>query len=219
MSSVTPYDEALRIIKQHPGTSGAGGLAKLLLSLYNGMCGYSFAECVGSLDDRLTSVALRMVQDYATHGETDDLRAAGKIIADDLYPGLWEMSLAMHEAREATRQRWEREDQEREAAKIDEAEKVFIGNADRRDIPPETAVEMLASEDGKIDSYYYSAGDWRHKVLMLDQVTAAIRQKGTGFINWNPEASYMLGVIYDERLYYVHSDYDLRETYLESRAR
>jgi hypothetical protein len=65
MSPITPYDEALQFIKQDPGTGGASSLAKLVLSLYNDMCGYSFAECVGNLDDRLTSVALRMVKDYA----------------------------------------------------------------------------------------------------------------------------------------------------------
>jgi hypothetical protein len=219
MSSVTPYDEALRIIRQHPGTSGASGLAKLLLSLYNSMCGYSFAECVSSLDDRLTNLALRMVQDYAANGETADLIAAGKIIADDLYPGLWEASVAMHEAREATYERWKQEEREREAAETTDAENAFIANVDRRDIPPETAIEMLVSEESKVDASYYSYGNWRNKVLTLDEVTAAIREKGTGFTNWNPESSSMLGVICEGRLYYVHADYDVRETYLASRAR
>jgi hypothetical protein len=95
MSLISPYDEALRIIRQHPGTSGAGGLAKLLVSLYNDQCSFSFAECVRVLDDRLTAVAVRMVQDYAVRGETEDLRNAGKIIVNDLYPGLWEMGIAM----------------------------------------------------------------------------------------------------------------------------
>jgi hypothetical protein len=110
MSSISPYDEALQFIKQNPGTGGAGSLAKLVLSLYNQICGYSFAECIGNLDANLTAVALRMVKDYAQRGETEDLRAAGKIIADDLYPGLWEMSLAMNEARAATRAKWEADD-------------------------------------------------------------------------------------------------------------
>lgn len=64
MSSISPYGEALLIIKQHPGTSGAAGLAKLVLSLYNATCGYAFRECVDSLDDRLTALSLRLVQHY-----------------------------------------------------------------------------------------------------------------------------------------------------------
>lgn len=216
MSSISPYDEALRIIKQHPGTSGAAGLAKLVLSLYNANCGYAFRECVDSLDDRLTALSLRLVQHYAANGETEDLQAAGKIISDDLYPGLWEMGVAMTEAREATRRRWKQEEDAREAAKITEAEQAFISNAGRRTIPASVAEEMIESTNGELDSYYYSYGDWRRKTLTRDQVQASIREHGTGFVNWNPESSYMLGVILDGRLHYLYADYDVREQYLET---
>lgn len=216
MSSFSPYDEALLIIRQHPGTSGAGGLAKLLLSLYNDLCGFSFAECVSGLDDRLTGVALRMVQDYARRGETEDLRAAGKILVDDLYPGLWEMGIAMREAREAVRQRWKREEQDREAAEIAAAEKEFMARAELRAIPPGVADELLASEDSNTYAYYYQSFEWRDKELSLEKVRAAVREHGTGFMKCYPDSGYMLGVILDGRVYYVHSDYDARERYLES---
>lgn len=215
MSSVSPYDEALLIIRQHPGTSGAGGLTKLLLSLYNDLCGFSFAECVSSLDDRLTGVALRMVQDYAKHGETEDLRSAGKALVDD-HPGLWEMGLAMREAREAVRQRWKREEQDREAAEIRAAEQEFMSRTDLRSIPHAVADEMLASEDSTTYASYYQSFDWHDKALSLDKVREAVREHGTGFLSCNPNSGSMLGVIMDGRVYYVQADYDARDRYLES---
>lgn len=219
MSSISPYDEALNVIKQHQGTGGAAGLAKLVLSLYNSDCGFSFAECVGSLDGRLTGIALRMIQDFTTHGETDDLRAAGKVIATDLYPGLWEMSMAMRDAREATRRRWQQEEQEREAAEIVAAEKAFLSDASRRSVPADAADEMIQGDEhdeGKVGAYYFAAGNWQHKQLQLDHVRAAVRERGTGFIYCAAESSTWLGVLLDDRLYYVYPDYEARERYQES---
>ncbi|MFC5550344.1 hypothetical protein [Massilia aerilata] len=215
MNAISPYDEALLIIRQNPGTGGAGGLAKLLLSLYNDQCGFSFAECAGGLDQRLTGVALRMVQDYAARGETEDLRSAGKILAEDLYPGLWEMGVAMRDAREAVRQRWKREELERESAKIAEAEKAFLSGVGRRTVPSAIAEEMIMPENGTVSAYYYLAGDWHNKELPLERVSASIRENGTGFMNCDPESGYMLGVPLDGRLYYVQTDYDVRERYLD----
>jgi hypothetical protein len=213
---VSPYDEALKIIRQHPGTSGAGGLAKLLLSLYNDACGFAFGECVAGLDDRLTNVALRMAEDYALRGETEDLRSAGKIVAEELYPGLWEMGAAMSEAREAVRQRWKREELEREAAEISANELKFLSSQERRAIPAEAASEMLATKDSTIYAYHYQYGNWKEKNLPIDTVRAAVREYGTGFLNSHPDSNYMLGVILDGKVYYVHADYDARESYLES---
>ena len=221
MNAVSPYNEALGIIRQHPGTGGAGSLAKLLLSLYNDLCGYSVAECLGNLDGRLSAVALRMIQDYAARGETEDLRAAGKVIANELYPGLWEMGLAMRDAREATRQRWQREEQDRETAEVVAAEKEFLADAGRRSIPPAAAEQMIqadAGDDGKISAYYFVAGSWQNKKLQLDQVLAAVRERGTGFIYCAAESSNWLGIALDDRLYYVYPDYDAREEYLASIA-
>lgn len=63
-----------------PGRAVLAALPSCFFSLYNEQCGFSFGECVSGLDDRLTGVALRMVQDYSARGETEDLRSAGKIL-------------------------------------------------------------------------------------------------------------------------------------------
>lgn len=56
-----PYREALLWTQQHPGTGSANSMAKLILSLWNEDCGYSFRECIGNLDGNLTRLAVRMV--------------------------------------------------------------------------------------------------------------------------------------------------------------
>lgn len=218
MNQISPYDEALHFIKKNPGTGGAGSLAKLVLSLYNSMCGYSFAECVSNLDDQLTSLALRMVKDYASRGETDDLREAGKVIADDLYPGLWEMAVAMHHAREETRNKWRREEEAREAARIADAEKACISKANLHPIPITAVEEMLRSDDGKVSASYRLYGQWSEKRLPVDQVLTAIRENGTAFIA-HPDSSGTLGVRLDGYFYYVYTDYDARERYLENSSK
>lgn len=214
MKSNTHYDEALQFIKRNPGTGGAGSLAKLVLSLYNQICGYSFAECVGNLDEHLTEVAVRMVKDYAEHGETEDLRAAGKIIVD-LYPGLWEMSLAMNEARAATRAKWEADERraEREALETAEA-KLFSDPA--KFIPAEKAKELL-DKHGRLYAYYCdSGGEWRDSELALDKVHASIDLTGGAELSRNCPDGEFLAVRIDGRVYYVHTDYDAHEAYLET---
>jgi hypothetical protein len=215
MSTISPYDEALQFIKQNPGTGGASSLAKLVLSLYNDICGYSFAECVSNLDDRLTGVALRMVQDYAKRGETDDLRTAGKIIADDLYPRLWEMSLAMCDARAATRAKWEAAERNAELDTLDAAEAALFTDPAKQ-IPASKAKELLEQDD-PLYAYYNIAGDWRSAKLNRDRVHAAIDQAGGAELSYNcPESSQMLAVRVDNRIYYICTDYDAREAYLDT---
>lgn len=210
---ISPYDEALQFIKQNPGTGGASSLAKLILSLYNDICGYSFAECVGNLDNRLTDVAMRMVQDYATHGETDDLRAAGKIIHDDLYPRLWEMGIAMRDARAALREKWELEERRAEMDALDAAERNLFTDS-KKLIPPSKAKELLEQHDLQY-AYYNVAGDWRDTKLPIDKVNAAIDLTGGAELSHNcPEGGQMLAVRVDSRTYYIHTDYDAREAYL-----
>lgn len=110
---MTPYDEALQLIQDHPGTGSATSLAKLVLSLYNGReCPFSFAECVGNLDGKNTDLALRMVTHYCEHGETQDLRWVGAKIVKE-YPRLWELGWAAFLAKSALQEQWEREDNER----------------------------------------------------------------------------------------------------------
>lgn len=216
MSSVSPYDEALQFIKQNPGTGGAGSLAKLVLSLYNDLCGYSFAECVGNLDDRLTQIALRMVQDYAARGETDDLLAAGKMIADDLYPQLWEMGRAMQDARQALREKWQADERKEKLDTLNAAEAALFTDPTKL-IPASKAKELL-DESETLYAYYHVSGDWRHTTsLTLDRVRAAIDDAGGAELSHNcPEGSGMLAVRIDQRIYYVSTDYDAREAYLDT---
>lgn len=109
----SPYDEARDWINRCADTSGGVGLAKLVLSLYNEQCGFAVSECVGSMDQNLTRIALALIADYAAYGETEALRQLGRPLVD-AYPGLWEHGLVMRDARAALRARWEREaDEER----------------------------------------------------------------------------------------------------------
>jgi hypothetical protein len=106
-----PYREALQWIQQNPGTGGSVSMAKLILSLWNSDCGYSFRECIGSLDSELTAVALRMVQHFAQHGEDRELVEVGHIICER-YPRLWDAAMAMSQARYNLGREWERADEE-----------------------------------------------------------------------------------------------------------
>jgi hypothetical protein len=214
MKSISPYDEALQFIKQHPGTGGASSLAKLVLSLYNHICSYSFAECVGNLDGHLTDLAVRMVRDYAARGETDDLRTAGKIIADDLYPGLWQMSLAMNEARAATRAKWDAEERIAERDALEAAEAALFTDPAKL-VPPGKAKELL-NQEGSLYGYYYAADDWRDTELPRDTVHAAIDQLGGAELSSNCPEGQRVAVRIGKRVYYVSTDYDAREAYLES---
>lgn len=103
-----PYLAGLELVKMHHGTSGQGALAKCILSLYNSdFYWFSIADILAPLDDRYTGVVLNMVQEYARHGETQELRDAGRYVYEN-FPGLVEMSLAMSEARAEVRAKWAR---------------------------------------------------------------------------------------------------------------
>lgn len=214
MSHISPYDEAFQFIQRNPGTGGASSLAKLILSLYNDSCGYSFAECIGNLDDRLTLLALRVVQDYADRGESADLRAAGKVIHDDLYPRLWEMGLAMQDARTNLRSKWQADDLKAELDALDAAEATLFTDPARL-IPPITAKGLLQESEGQY-AYYNRAGKWLDSTLSRDAVHAAVELNGGAELSdLCPEFSYALAVRIDKRIYYVNTDYDAREIYLE----
>lgn len=109
--SMGVYEEAWRWIEQNPGTSGASGLAKLVLSLYNSNCGFAFSECVAVLDDNLTNLSIRMATEYARLGETEELRQVGKLVAEQ-YDRLWLQGEAMRDVRYQLRRKWELEDEE-----------------------------------------------------------------------------------------------------------
>ncbi|MGN6092223.1 MAG: hypothetical protein ACTHOL_07730 [Luteibacter jiangsuensis] len=110
-----PYLAGLALVKQHPGTSGQLGLAKCILSLYNDDHAFSIAEVLQSLDHRYTATVLAMVGEYATNGETQELREAGEWVYDH-FPRLIQLSDAMQAARSEVRSEWERERRERAAA-------------------------------------------------------------------------------------------------------
>lgn len=86
-------------------------MAKLVLSLWNSDCGYSFRECIGNLDGNLIALSLRMVQHFSEHGEDSELVAVGHIICER-YPRLWDAGMAMNQARNELRREWGREDEE-----------------------------------------------------------------------------------------------------------
>ena len=106
--STTPYHEALAWINHAPGTGSASNLARLVLSFYNSDCSYAFSECIGNLDSERTAIALRMAAYYAKHGEDAALQQIGRTIAD-AHPRMWELGMAMRDARRSLRDRWERE--------------------------------------------------------------------------------------------------------------
>lgn len=106
---MSPYKEALHWIKRHPGTSSANGLAKLILSLWNDECSFSFRECVSNLDGDLSDLAIRLISHFNEHGEDSELVTAGHEVCD-LYPRLWAMSQAMKHARLALREEWRNAD-------------------------------------------------------------------------------------------------------------
>jgi hypothetical protein len=215
MSVISPYDEALHFIKRHPGTGGASSLAKLVLSLYNDICGYSFSECISKLDEHLIAVALRMVQYYALHGETDDLRAVGRTIRDELYPQLWEVGIAMRDARQALRNEWEAEERMARLSAFNKAEAALF--SDVANLIPAAISKQLLTQDDSHYAYYNSAGTWRDAELARHAVHTAIDLAHGAELSSNcPELGQALVVRIDGRVYYVSTDYDAREAYLET---
>jgi hypothetical protein len=85
----SPYHEALNWIRKHPGTGSTISLAKLILSLWNAECGFSFRECIHNLDDERTALALRIVTHFAAHGKDADLVTVGHAVCKEC-PRLWE---------------------------------------------------------------------------------------------------------------------------------
>lgn len=108
---MSPYGEALQWIERHPGTGSALALGKLLLSLWNDQCCFSFRECVRSLDEERTALALRVVQHFAATGEDAELVRAGYAVHEH-FPRLWEQAEAASSVRWALAAKWEKDDAE-----------------------------------------------------------------------------------------------------------
>src|SRR5271166_5594439 len=94
--AVTPYQEALSWIEKNWGSGGANSLAKLLLSLWNSECSYSYRECIDNLDDTMTHLAVRVIKHFSDHGEDEELVRVGYRV-HELYPRLWDVGQAMRE--------------------------------------------------------------------------------------------------------------------------
>ena len=104
----SPYEEALALIRKHPGTGSATSLAKLILSLWNVECCFSLRECIHNLDDERTALALQIVTRFAARGEDADLVAVGHAVCRE-YPWLWDLGQAGDQAKHALRITWDRE--------------------------------------------------------------------------------------------------------------
>ncbi|ARJ66149.1 hypothetical protein WV31_10980 [Magnetospirillum sp. ME-1] len=105
---MTPYAEALHWIKAKPGTGSAETLAKLVLSIWNSDCAFSFRECIANLDPERTALAVRVAAHFAEVGEDDELVEIGHAVCA-LYPRLWDLGEAADEAKTALRRRWMQE--------------------------------------------------------------------------------------------------------------
>jgi hypothetical protein len=103
-----PYIAGLELVQTNCGTSGQAALAKCILSLYNEVHAFSIGEVLGPLDRKYTAVVLAMVNEYARHGETVELRLAGEHVYAN-FPRLIELSNAMSDARGIVRQKWQRQ--------------------------------------------------------------------------------------------------------------
>ena len=106
---MSPYQDALNWIQRHPTTGSATALAKMVLSLWNADCCFSFAECVRSLDAERTALAVRMCQHYGEHGEDPELVRIGHVVCTE-YPRLWDLGMAATRAKGGLRRQWEEED-------------------------------------------------------------------------------------------------------------
>jgi hypothetical protein len=120
--NMTPYFEALAFIRNHPGgTGGTTGLSKLILSLWNEECCYSYRECVRALDDQNRDLAIRIIQHFHAVGEDRELVEIGHEIIRT-YPRLWDITEAQIEARRTLEDRWEQQREE----EAEEAENVRL---------------------------------------------------------------------------------------------
>jgi hypothetical protein len=114
---MTPYFKALTWIRQHPGCGACMGLCKLLLSLWNDECGYSYRECTRQLDSELSELALQIIQYWHQVGEDRELVEIGHEIIRT-YPRLWDITEAQNEARYTLECKW-RDEAEAEANRLD----------------------------------------------------------------------------------------------------
>jgi len=108
MDISNPYLAGLDLAKQHHGTSGQSAMVKCILSLYNSRNSFSISEILAPLDDKYSAAVFAMLHEYARHGETEELRIAGRWCVEN-FPRMIELADAMSNAAGEVRYRWDRE--------------------------------------------------------------------------------------------------------------
>ena len=113
----SPYQEALEFIRQNPGCGSTMGMSKLILSLWNSDCCFSYRECISQFDNSRLRLAQRIMSEFNVNGETQELCDIGHRV-HELYPRLWDLGQAGTDAKDALNRRWR---EEREARERDES--------------------------------------------------------------------------------------------------
>jgi len=102
---MTPYKDAINFIHRYPGTGSSIGMAKLILSIYNPIHSFGFADCVRSFDKEGCKLAEHIVTLYMVNGEDDELREVGYEIYKK-FPSLVELSNAADKAKAEVDRHW-----------------------------------------------------------------------------------------------------------------
>jgi hypothetical protein len=95
---MSPYQEALSWIQNNPGTSGANGLAKLLLSLGDSKYAFALSECTQYLDRERSALALAVITSYLDGNASAELGHVCRELRH-LFPSLTRMARAVAEAK------------------------------------------------------------------------------------------------------------------------
>lgn len=104
------YVDALKWASERGDSGGAMRMRKALMSLYNWWWQYPIGEALAGLDAEGQRLLLSCLVDYASLGETEELRAVGKRIKASGYIDRWqEMMQASHEAQAVLRRKWDSE--------------------------------------------------------------------------------------------------------------
>jgi len=106
---MTPYQEAMLLIRRHPESDDALGLAKLVLSLWNAEYSFAFRECITGLDDLPTAIAVRVVGQFARLGEDLELQEIGAELCE-MYPRMGDAATACSQVRAELERKWRVED-------------------------------------------------------------------------------------------------------------
>jgi hypothetical protein len=110
------YLNALSWANERGSSGGAMYMRKALMSLYNYWWQFSIGEALLSLDIEGKELLFECLHHYATFGETDELREAGKSVSKSGYIEKWrEEMAASHDAQsELRRERERRAEQQQE---------------------------------------------------------------------------------------------------------